>query len=127
MKPSAQRNALFFNAQPWHRKRTDNLTPAHAKSSQLKGIKRKLFDWAVGLGSKYDNLKSGGAWYNIQLALANKIIFSKWRERKLRQEKEQLQVKVEERTVELKKKSEELEAMVEQLRKNLAILNALKK
>jgi long-chain acyl-CoA synthetase len=50
------------------------------KGAALTGIKRKLFDWAVSLGSKYDNLKSGGAWYNIQLALANKIIFSKWRE-----------------------------------------------
>ncbi len=50
------------------------------KGSGLTGIKRKLFDWAVGLGSKYDNLKSGGVWYNIQLALANKLIFSKWRE-----------------------------------------------
>jgi long-chain acyl-CoA synthetase len=50
------------------------------KGSSLTGLKRKLFDWAVKLGSKYDNLKSGGPWYNIQLALANKIIFSKWRQ-----------------------------------------------
>ncbi len=50
------------------------------KGAALTGVKRKLFDWAVDLGSKYDNLKSGGAFYNMQLALANKIIFSKWRE-----------------------------------------------
>jgi len=50
------------------------------KGAALTGIKRKLFDWAVDLGSKYDNIKSGGAWYNMQLALANKIIFTKWRE-----------------------------------------------
>jgi long-chain acyl-CoA synthetase len=50
------------------------------KGAALTGIKRKLFDWAVDLGSKYDNLKSGGAWYNMQLAMANKIIFNKWRE-----------------------------------------------
>ena len=50
------------------------------KGSHLTGIKRKLFDWAVSLGSKYDNLKSGGAWYNVQLTLANKIIFKRWRE-----------------------------------------------
>lgn len=50
------------------------------KGAALTGVKRKLFDWAVALGSRYDNIKSGGAWYNIQLALANKIIFSKWRE-----------------------------------------------
>ncbi len=50
------------------------------KGAALTGLKRKLFDWAVGLGSQYDNLKSGGAWYNMQLAIANKLIFSKWRE-----------------------------------------------
>ena len=50
------------------------------KGAALTGVKRKLFDWAVNLGSKYDNLKSGGVWYNIQLAIANKLIFSKWRE-----------------------------------------------
>ncbi len=47
--------------------------------SQLTGIKRVLFFWAVALGDKYDNNSSGGAWYNLQLALANKLIFNKWR------------------------------------------------
>ena len=47
--------------------------------SQLTGIKRILFFWAVALGDKYDNNISGGAWYNLQLALANKLIFNKWR------------------------------------------------
>lgn len=51
-----------------------------AKGNELTGIKRKLFDWAVTLGNKYDSLKSGGPLYNMQLALANKLIFSKWRE-----------------------------------------------
>jgi long-chain acyl-CoA synthetase len=46
----------------------------------LKGIKRKLFFWAVGLGEKYDNLVPGSWWYRFQLRLANKIIFVKWRE-----------------------------------------------
>jgi long-chain acyl-CoA synthetase len=50
------------------------------KGSALTGIKRKLFDWAVQLGNEYDNLKSGGFWYKVQLAIANKIIFNKWRE-----------------------------------------------
>jgi long-chain acyl-CoA synthetase len=50
------------------------------KGAALTGIKRKLFDWSVGLAGRYDNLKSGGLWYTIQLAIANKIIFSKWRE-----------------------------------------------
>jgi signal transduction histidine kinase/ligand-binding sensor domain-containing protein len=43
------------------------------------------------------------------LFLGGLRIFSKWRERRLNYEKEQLQNKVEERTVELKKKSDELE------------------
>ncbi len=50
------------------------------KGNELTGIKRKLFFWAVALGERYDNLKSGGLWYNIQLAIANKLIFNKWRE-----------------------------------------------
>jgi long-chain acyl-CoA synthetase len=48
--------------------------------SNLKGIKKALFYWAVSVAEKYDNLEDGGAWYNMQLALANKLIFSKWRE-----------------------------------------------
>lgn len=51
-----------------------------ATGRSLTGIKRKLFFWAVGLAEKYDNNKSGGAWYDMQLSLANKIIFKKWRE-----------------------------------------------
>jgi len=51
-----------------------------AKGAELKGIKRALFFWAVELGKKYDNNKNRGAWYNLQLAIANKLIFKKWRE-----------------------------------------------
>ncbi len=51
-----------------------------AKGAELTGLKKTLFYWAVDLATKYDNIKSGGISYNIQLALANKLIFSKWRE-----------------------------------------------
>jgi long-chain acyl-CoA synthetase len=51
-----------------------------AKGAEQKGIKRKLFFWAVDLGTRYDNKISGGLLYNIELAIANKLIFSKWRE-----------------------------------------------
>ncbi|MBR2649386.1 MAG: long-chain fatty acid--CoA ligase [Sediminibacterium sp.] len=51
-----------------------------AKGNEQSGLKRKLFFWAVDLAEKYDNRISGGIWYNIQLAIANKLIFSKWRE-----------------------------------------------
>ncbi|MBN8836894.1 MAG: long-chain fatty acid--CoA ligase [Sphingobacteriia bacterium] len=47
--------------------------------NQLTGIKRKLFFWSVELAEKYDNNISGGFWYNIQLKIANKLVFSKWR------------------------------------------------
>ena len=46
----------------------------------LTGIKKRLFFWSVTLGEKYDNNISGGWWYNLQLAIANKLVFSKWRE-----------------------------------------------
>ncbi len=51
-----------------------------AKGMELTGIKRKLFFWAVELGNRYEVNKNQGWLYNTQLALANKLIFSKWRE-----------------------------------------------
>lgn len=50
------------------------------KGRELTGIKKNLFFWAVGVGSKYEVDKNLGLAYNIQLAIANKLIFSKWRE-----------------------------------------------
>lgn len=50
------------------------------KGGELTGIKRKLFFWAHDLAEKFDIHKNHGAWYNIQLAIANKLIFKKWRE-----------------------------------------------
>ncbi|MDP1810480.1 MAG: long-chain fatty acid--CoA ligase [Sediminibacterium sp.] len=50
------------------------------KGNELTGVKRKLFFWAVNLAEKYDNRISGGIWYNLQLVIANKLIFTKWRE-----------------------------------------------
>ena len=51
-----------------------------AKGQELTGIKRKLFFWAHDLGMKYELDKDLGFVYNLQLKLANKLIFSKWRE-----------------------------------------------
>lgn len=50
------------------------------KGNELTGTKRKLFFWAHGLAEKYEINKDQGAMYNFKLGLANKIIFSKWRE-----------------------------------------------
>jgi long-chain acyl-CoA synthetase len=50
------------------------------KGNELTGTKRKLFFWAHGLAEKFEINKRQGLWYRIQLSIANKIIFSKWRE-----------------------------------------------
>jgi long-chain acyl-CoA synthetase len=50
------------------------------KALALKGIKKGLFFWALNLGLEFDFNQKGSAWYNVQLKLANKLIFSKWRE-----------------------------------------------
>lgn len=50
------------------------------KGSELKGIKKLIFFWAVGVGLKYQPYNKNGWWYKQKLALANKLIFSKWRE-----------------------------------------------
>jgi len=50
------------------------------KGKELTGIKRSLFFWAVNLGLKYETNKANGWFYEKQLALANKLIFVKWRE-----------------------------------------------
>jgi long-chain acyl-CoA synthetase len=50
------------------------------KGSELTGAKKKLFYWAHNLAEKFEINAPQDAWYNLQLALANKIIFSKWRE-----------------------------------------------
>jgi long-chain acyl-CoA synthetase len=49
------------------------------KGNEQKGIKKKLFFWAHSLAEKFEINKNQGAWYNMQLSLANKIVFSKWR------------------------------------------------
>lgn len=50
------------------------------KGEELTGLKRKLFFWAVDLAEQYDNLIPGSAWYQLKLKIANKLIFTKWRE-----------------------------------------------
>lgn len=51
-----------------------------AKGYEQTGIKRALFFWALELGLKYEVGKEMGWWYDLQLKIANKLIFSKWRE-----------------------------------------------
>ncbi len=51
-----------------------------AKGTALTGFKKKMFFWALNLGLKYEMDGANGWWYELQLKIANKLIFSKWRE-----------------------------------------------
>jgi long-chain acyl-CoA synthetase len=52
----------------------------YAKGTELTGIKKKLFFWAIDLGLKYEPYGANGFWYEFQLKIARKLIFSKWKE-----------------------------------------------
>jgi long-chain acyl-CoA synthetase len=49
-----------------------------AKGTELTGVKKKLFYWAVELGLEYEPYGRNGWWYEQKLAIARKLIFSKW-------------------------------------------------
>lgn len=51
-----------------------------AKGYGLSGVKKQLFFWALNLGLSYDPTEEKDGWYDFQLKMANKLIFSKWRE-----------------------------------------------
>ncbi|MGV3656726.1 MAG: AMP-dependent synthetase/ligase [Chitinophagaceae bacterium] len=51
-----------------------------AKGAALKGVKKALFNWAIAVGKKYEINQPTSPLYKAELALANKLIFSKWRE-----------------------------------------------
>ncbi len=50
----------------------------YAKGTELSGVKKKLFFWALDLGLKYEPYGANGWWYEKQLGIARKLIFSKW-------------------------------------------------
>ncbi len=50
----------------------------YAKGTELTGLKRKLFFWAIQLGEQYEPYGANGFWYEFQLKIARKLIFSKW-------------------------------------------------
>lgn len=52
----------------------------YAKGADLTGIKKKLFFWAIDLGLHYKPYGENGWWYEQKLAIARKLIFSKWQE-----------------------------------------------
>lgn len=50
------------------------------KGSQLTGVKKNVFFWALNLGEQYKPYRENSAWYYFKLSIAKKIIFSKWKE-----------------------------------------------
>ncbi len=51
-----------------------------AKGKDLPGLKKQIFYWALNLGLRYELNGANGAWYEFQRKLADKLVFSKWRE-----------------------------------------------
>ncbi len=51
-----------------------------AKGQDLTGFKKSLFFWALKLGLRYELYGANGWFYELQLKIANALIFSKWRE-----------------------------------------------
>jgi long-chain acyl-CoA synthetase len=52
----------------------------YAKGTELTGIKKMLFFWAIDLGLRFEPYGKNGVWYEYQLKIARKLIFSKWKE-----------------------------------------------
>ena len=50
------------------------------KGTNLTGIKKGLFFWALNLGLRFEPYGANGWWYETQLKLARKLIFSKWKD-----------------------------------------------
>lgn len=46
----------------------------------LSGIKKQLFFWALNLAHRFEFDNANGWWYGVQLKVADKLIYSKWRD-----------------------------------------------
>jgi long-chain acyl-CoA synthetase len=51
-----------------------------AKGEHLTGIQRKIFFWALHLAERFEINQPRSAWYRLQLSIADRLVFSKWRE-----------------------------------------------
>jgi long-chain acyl-CoA synthetase len=51
-----------------------------AKGTELTGLKKKLFFWAVDVGDAFKPYGANGALYGLKLKIARQLIFSKWQE-----------------------------------------------
>lgn len=48
-----------------------------ASGNSLTGLKKKIFFWSIAVGEKYE-IENRSFIYNIQLAIARKLVFNKW-------------------------------------------------
>lgn len=51
-----------------------------ATGQSLTGVKRRLFDWSVELADRYDVEVEPSGLYALQLGVADRLVYSKWRE-----------------------------------------------
>ncbi|WP_341838347.1 long-chain fatty acid--CoA ligase [Chitinophaga pollutisoli] len=51
-----------------------------ARGHALSGFQRAIFFWALRVGSQYEINKPLSPWYRLELTLANRLVFNKWRE-----------------------------------------------
>lgn len=49
-----------------------------AKGMALKGIQKNIFFWALEIGLRYQEPENNNFFYNFQLAIARRLVFSKW-------------------------------------------------
>lgn len=50
------------------------------KGKKLTGVKKAIFFWAVKIGLKYKPVGESNWFYRLRLSIADKLIFSKWRD-----------------------------------------------
>ena len=48
------------------------------EGQKLTGAKKQIFAWSVKLAEQFE-ITGNSAWYNVKLAIADKLVFSKWR------------------------------------------------
>jgi len=49
------------------------------KGKDLPYLQKQIFFWAVNLGLQFERERKNDAWYQLQLKVADKLVFSKWR------------------------------------------------
>lgn len=48
--------------------------------TEMKGLQRRVANWSLRLAERYEMGRTPSGWYRLQLALADRIVFRKWRE-----------------------------------------------